>query len=108
MQTEHGLTAPDPSWQRWNTDRSLAACPGGETMHQAQSRALLPLSRLRDAYPGATVVAVSHADVLKEALAAILGLSLDHLLRFVLHPPSCSTVVLFDGGARIDAVNLPC
>ena len=100
--------APDPAWQRWNTCRSLAACPGGETMHQAQSRALLALGRLRHAYPGAAVVAVSHADVLKSMLAAILGMSLDHLHRFVLDPASCSTVVLFDGGARVDAVNLPC
>ena len=97
--------APDTAWQAWNRLRSLAGCPGGETMAQAQARALLALGRLRAAYPDGSVVVVSHADVLKAVLAAALGLPLDHMQRLTLEPASCSTLVVFDADVRVDRVN---
>ncbi len=97
--------APDPAWQAWNRLRSLVSCPGGETMHQAQARALRSLNRLRGAYAGRAVIVVSHADVLKAMLASALGLSLDHLHRLTLDPASCSTLVLFETDVRVDGVN---
>ena len=104
-----GLTfealAPDPAWQAWNRQRSLAACPGGETMHEAQARAMRALGRLRDAHPHGTVVVVSHADVLKAILAPALGLTLDQLHRLTIDPASVSTLVLFDAEIRVDALN---
>ncbi len=95
----------DPAWDAWNRLRSLAACPGGETMHQAQSRALLALASLRRAWPADTVVVVSHADIIKAVLAPALGLSLDHLYRLTIDPASISTLVLFDDDLRVDGVN---
>lgn len=95
----------DPAWQAWNQSRSLACCPGGETMHQAQSRALLALGRLRGAYPGQEVVVVSHSDMLKAMLAPALGLPLDRLHRLTLDPASVSTMVVFDNDLRVDGLN---
>ena len=99
--------APDPAWQAWNRLRSLSACPGGESMSQAQARALRSLHRLRGAYADRAVIVVSHADVLKAVLASALGLSLDHLHRLALDPASCSTLALFDTDVRVDGVNRP-
>lgn len=93
----------DPAWHAWNAFRSLAACPGGETMHAAQSRALSALQGLRGGE--ATVAVVSHADIIKAVLAAVLGVSLDRLDRFTVDPASISTVVLFDGYARVERIN---
>ena len=97
--------APDPEWQTWNRSRALARCPEGETMHAAQSRALSALSCLRATHGEATVIVVSHADILKSVLVAALGTSLDQLHRFNLRPASVSTVLLFDDGAVVDGIN---
>lgn len=99
------VLAPDPEWQRWNTIRSLARCPGGETMAEAQSRALAALDRLRTARPGQTIAIVSHADILKALLAATIGLSLDHLQRLTLDPASISTLVVSEDTLRVDGIN---
>ena len=95
----------DPEWHAWNRLRSVSACPGGETMHAAQSRALHALARLRATYGTAVVVLVSHADIIKALLAPALGLSLDHLHRLTIDPASISTLVLFDDDMRVDGVN---
>ena len=104
-----GLTfealAPDPLWQRWNALRSLTRCPGGETMVEAQARALAGLAGFRDTHPGATIVIVSHADILKAILAAALGLSLDQLHRLTIDPASCSTLSVWDGDVRVEGIN---
>ena len=95
----------DPAWHAWNRLRSLAPTPGGETMHQAQSRALAALGQLHRAHPGAEIAVVSHADIIKALLAPALGLSLDHLHRLTIDPASVSTIVLFDADVRVDGVN---
>ncbi len=97
--------ATDPAWTDWNRLRSIAACPGGETMHAAQSRALEGLRRLRSAHPDQTVLVFSHADIIKTLLAPALNLPLDRLYRLTVDPASISTLVVFDEDIRIDAIN---
>jgi probable phosphoglycerate mutase len=95
----------DPGWHDWNRLRSMAGCPGGETMHAAQSRALEGLRRLRAAYPDQVVLVFSHSDIIKALLAPALGLPLDRLYRLTIDPASISTLVVFDGDVRVDGVN---
>ncbi len=97
----------DPRWHAWNRHRSLAACPGGETMLAAQARGLACLARCAAAWPGAEIVLVSHQDLLKAILAHLLGLSLDHLDRFDLDPASRTPITLEADTARVHALNLP-
>lgn len=94
----------DPAWRLWNAARSLAATPGGETMLQVQARAVAGLLALRE---HEAVAVVSHLDVLRAVLAHVLGMPLDHLFRLHLAPASRSVVVLWDGGARVEGLNLP-
>lgn len=89
----------DPRWTEWNEARATARIPGGESMMQVQARAVAELVRLRDKHPGARIALVSHADVIKAVLAAFLGLPLDQHMRFEIAPASCSTLVLWPGGA---------
>src|SRR4051794_17038771 len=65
--------AGDPGWERWNTQRGTARPPGGETMAEAQQRAMRWLEEVRLRHPGAAVAAVSHGDVIKAVLAGCLG-----------------------------------
>ncbi|MGI4941503.1 MAG: histidine phosphatase family protein [Janthinobacterium lividum] len=97
----------DPAWAVWNRCRSLAPTPGGETMVAAQARVLAAVARVRAAVGDGEAVLVGHSDVLKAVLAHLLGTPLDLLQRIELAPASRSVVVLWDGGGRVDGVNLP-
>ena len=96
-----------PEWQAFNQFRSMAAVPGGESMLAAQARAAAALMRLRAAWPGAEIAVVSHADVLKSVLAALLGMPLERCRRLELAPASRSVVVLHDSDAQVLCVGLP-
>ena len=96
-----------PGWERWNRSRSIAACPGGESMLGAQARSVMAVRRAAEAHPEGQVILVSHQDVLKALLAHILDLSLDRLDRYELAPASRSVLQWCDGWARVDGLNLP-
>ena len=94
----------DPAWHLWNAARSTAPTPGGETMLAVQARAVAGLLALR--VHGAVAV-VSHLDVMRAVLAHVLGMPLDFVFRMELAPGSRSVVTLWEGGARVDGLNLP-
>ena len=96
---------PKPDWHAWNSLRSLAASPGGETMLQAQSRAIQVLQRLHAQSPGGSFVLVSHADVIKAVLAYVLGSPIDLMQRIEISPASCTTMTLCNAEMRVLVVN---
>ena len=93
--------ADDPAWRHWNAARATAAPPGGETMRQVQDRVADALDALRRRHPDAVVAVVSHADVIKAAVLAVLGLSPDAHDRLDIAPASISGLALWDGGAKV-------
>jgi probable phosphoglycerate mutase len=96
----------DPRWASWNTARSVARPPGGgETMLEAQARAVGFVESLRDRHRDGAAALVSHSDLLKAILAYFLGLSLDFIGRFEIGPASLSTLVVGDWGAKILTLN---
>lgn len=97
--------AGDAAWEAWNTQRSTARPPGGETMAAAQARAWGFVEGIARGYADRTVVLVSHADVLKAVVARVLGLSLDRLLTFDIDPASVTRLVVGDWGARVVTLN---
>jgi len=97
--------AADPAWQTWNTSRSTARAPGGESMAEVQARVLAHLQAAGTRYPGGRVVLVSHADVIKAGLLHFLGASLDSFASFDIAPASISTLLLGEWGGRIVALN---
>jgi broad specificity phosphatase PhoE len=111
----HGLAAePDdalgsfvdePAWTAWNTERGTARIPGGETMAEAQARIVALLDRVAATDDGRTVAIVSHADMIRGAVAHALGLPLDNLLRFDVGPASVTRIVWGDWGARLMSLN---
>jgi probable phosphomutase (TIGR03848 family) len=92
---------------------SGANFPGGETMHEMQARVVAELDVIRKAHPGATVAVVSHADVIKAAIAHYIGLHLDLFQRLVVYPASLTAfrfnkfgprLVLFNDSGTIDVL----
>ncbi|MBX6741644.1 MAG: histidine phosphatase family protein [Acetobacteraceae bacterium] len=94
-----------PDWTRWNSERASSRPPGGETMQEAQQRALHYVQEITDVHPDAAVAAVSHADVIKAVVAGVLGLSLDAHARFEIAPASLTTLLVWSGGAKLLRMN---
>jgi probable phosphoglycerate mutase len=102
---ELGSFVDEPAWTAWNTERGTARIPGGETMAEAQARIVALLDRVAATDDGRTVAIVSHADMIRGAVAHALGLPLDNLLRFDVGPASVTRIVWGDWGARLMSLN---
>jgi len=102
--TFQGL-AGEPEFQRFNSFRSHTRIPGGELMLEAQARTVAGLGRLCAQHPGATVAVVSHADLLKAAVAYYAGIPLDLFQRLEISPASVSGLEIFEETAQILFLN---
>lgn len=92
-------------WKRFNDHRSTTRIPGGEMMLEAQARAVAAVEELRVNHPEATVVAVSHSDMIKAVLAHYAGIALDNLMRIEIDPASVSTLSLTAWGDSVVRLN---
>lgn len=91
----------DPVWTAFNTVRSLARIPGGESILEVETRAMAEIQRLRRLHPSRLVAIVTHADVIRVVLAHCMGLAIDLALRIEIEPASVSIIRLDDSGPRI-------
>ncbi len=94
-----------PDWDAWNSQRGSARIPGGETMAEAQARIVGFLRDAANAPGDRTIAVVSHADMIRGAVAQVLGLPLDNVLRFDIAPASVSRIVIGDWGMRLISIN---
>jgi len=88
----------DAKWRLFNSYRSGARVPGGESMLEVQVRAVTELARLRLRHEGAAVAVVSHAEWIRSAVMHALGMSLDLFGRLEIGPASVSTLDLAEWG----------
>jgi broad specificity phosphatase PhoE len=79
--------------------------PGGESFVAMQARMTATLDRLRAAHPGETIVAVSHADPIRAAVAHAMGTHLDLFQRVVVSPCSLTAIAYGDEGPTVLTVN---
>ena len=97
----------DPEWRRWNTCRSTARTPNGETFLELQNRMVVTLNQIAISHHESLVAVVSHADAIRAALLQYLGMPADFCLRLDIQPASVS-VIQFNGFAvRILSMNIP-
>jgi broad specificity phosphatase PhoE len=92
-------------WTHWVERRSTVQAPGGERFSEVPDRAMAGLRRLVEAHPDDHVLVVSHGDVLKAIVAAVLGLSLDDLERFDIAPASVTTLAMGRHWAQLQLLN---
>ncbi len=98
------VLAADPRWQSWNVARAEAGTPNGETMRAVQSRAMSLVERLAAA-DEMSVALVTHSDVIKAIVCAVLGLSLDRHDAFTIEPASVTTLRFWGEVGRVVRTN---
>jgi probable phosphoglycerate mutase len=94
-----------PEWRTVQRNPSGFRFPGGESFSEMQVRICSELDRLRREHLGGVVVAVSHADPIKAAVAHALGTHLDLFQRIVISPCSVSAILYTPDGPVVLAVN---
>jgi probable phosphoglycerate mutase len=97
--------AKRPEWTRVQRAPSTFRFPGGESFPEMQARIVAAVGRLVERHPGETVVAVSHADPIKAAVASAAGTPLDLFQRLTIAPCSVSALAYTDGGPFVLTVN---
>jgi probable phosphomutase (TIGR03848 family) len=94
-----------PEWRTVQRNPSAFRFPGGESFPEMQTRICSAIEGIRAKHPGETVVAVSHADPIKAAVAQALGTHLDLFQRIVVSPCSVSAILYGVDGPVVLAVN---
>lgn len=97
--------AKEDTWRVVQFVPSRARFPDGEAIREMQARAVTELDAIVAAHPEETVLVVSHADVIKAALAHYAGMHLDLFQRLVVSPASVSVVAFTPMGPRIVCLN---
>ena len=94
-----------PEWKAVQQHPSGFRFPGGESFVEMQSRITGALGRIVARHRGEIVVAVSHADPIKAAVAHALGTPLDLFQRIMIAPASVSAIAYRPAGLSVLTVN---
>ncbi len=97
--------ATEPLWKVVQVAPSNARFPGGESIREMQARAVGAIEGMVESHPGELIVAVSHADVIKVAIAHFVGMHLDLYQRLSISPASCSVLIFGRFGASLVKLN---
>jgi probable phosphoglycerate mutase len=79
--------------------------PGGETLGEAQMRMVATLDGLRAQHPKGTIAVVSHADIIKLAVAYYIGMHIDLFQRLEISPCSLTALAFTRMGPRLLTYN---
>jgi probable phosphoglycerate mutase len=94
-----------PEWTTVQRYPSGFRFPEGESFFEMQARVTAALARMVERHRGGIVVAVSHADPIKAALAHALGMHLDLFQRLAIAPGSITTIVYGASGPTVLGMN---
>lgn len=98
--------AKDPLWPVVQHHPAAVTFPGGESMAAMSARSVAAVRRrCLEAGEDASVLFVSHGDVIKAILADALGLHLDGFQRIGVNPASVSIVRYVHGRPFIERIN---
>jgi probable phosphomutase (TIGR03848 family) len=102
---EISKAAKTPEWATVQRYPSGFRFPGGESFVEIQTRMSTTIAALVARHPGETVVAVSHADPIKTAVAHALGTPLDLFQRIMIATASISAIAYGRTGPAVLTVN---
>ena len=94
--------------REWRTIQHLPTAftfPDGESFIEMQTRVVGALDRLSRLHAGESFVAVSHADVIRAAVAATAGIPLDLFQRLTVAPCSITAIVRSASGYNLLCMN---
>lgn len=92
-------------WKKVQQTPSAVTFPEGEGLIDAQRRSVAALEEIAGRHPRSIVAVVSHADVIRLALAHYAGLHVDLFQRLIVSPASVSAIGLGDRIPRIIRMN---
>jgi probable phosphomutase (TIGR03848 family) len=92
-------------WKKVQQTPSSVTFPEGEGLIDAQRRSVSALEKIAARHPRSVVGVVSHADVIRLALAHYAGLHIDLFQRLIVSPASVSAVAIGDRIPRIVRMN---
>ena len=95
----------DLHFQQFNSSRGTVSPPDGESALHVQKRVTSELTILAAEFVGRTVAIVTHAEVIRLAVAYYATIPLDFSLRLSVDPASITTISLGNDTARIDSMN---
>jgi probable phosphoglycerate mutase len=95
----------DERWRNFNNRRSMTTIPGGESFLEVQNRIVKELESLALQHSDAHVAIISHADVIRAAVAYFSAIPIDLVERFEISPCSVSVLALDEEGATVVTVN---
>lgn len=94
-----------PEWKTVQRHPAGFRFPKGESFSEMQTRMVDTINALVGEHPGEAIVAVSHADTIKAAVAQALGTPLDLFQRIVVGQCSVSAILYGTTGPTVLAVN---
>ena len=94
-----------PEWKTVQRHPAGFRFPKGESFAEMQARMVDTVNRLVSEHRGEAIVAVSHADTIKAAVAQALGTPLDLFQRIVIGQCSVSAILYGSTGPTVLAVN---
>jgi len=97
----------DEQWRRFNSHRSMTVIPGGESFLEVQNRIVKEIEELAVYHGKAQIAIVSHADVIRAAVAYFAATPIDLIDRLEISPCSVSVVAIDPDRARLLTVNSP-
>lgn len=95
----------DEQWRRFNSHRSMTMIPGGESFLEVQNRIVKEIEELAVQHGKAHIAIVSHADVIRAAVAYFAATPIDMFERFQISPCSVSVVEVDKQSVRLLSVN---
>lgn len=94
-----------PGWRAISQNPSGFRFPNGESFRALENRVGEVIERLVEKHPGEVVVAVSHADPIKVAVARALGSPFDLFDRAAIRPASTTVIAYGPGSPNVLTVN---
>lgn len=94
-----------PAWNTVQRYPSGFRFPGGESFVEVQTRMVEITATWQQQFPGQTVIAVSHADPIKTAVAHALGTHLDLFQRIAISPCSVTAIAYSPTGPMVLTTN---
>jgi broad specificity phosphatase PhoE len=95
----------DERWRHFNSHRSMTTIPGGESFLEVQNRIVKEIEALAAEHGKARIAIVSHADVIRAAVACFAAIPIDMIDRFEISPCSVSVVSVDHNNPTLLALN---
>ena len=97
----------DRTWRRWNRSRDRARTPAGVGIRAVQHSIGRYLAALAETCAGATLVLVTHAEIIRSLVLHCLGAPARDYHNIAIEPASITRVCIDGHVARVESINEP-